>query len=63
MVHTVLEVGQVDLEQIAVWPDDEGGWFASNNEGRGFDFHGDTLNDAITECVNNMGSCDIGGGE
>ena len=40
----------VEREGIAVWPDEEGGWFASANEGKGNDFHGPTLFIAAMRC-------------
>ena len=32
----------VERERVALWPDEEGGFFASADEGAGKDFHGPT---------------------
>lgn len=40
----------IEREKIAMWEDDEGGWFASAHEGRGNDFHGETLLIAAMRC-------------
>lgn len=32
----------IEREGIAMWPDEEGGFFASANEGAGVDYHGET---------------------
>ena len=40
----------IEREAIAHWPDEEGGWFASANEGRGKDFHGPTPLIAAMRC-------------
>ena len=40
----------IEREEIAHWPDEEGGWFASANEGQGKDFHGPTPLIAAMRC-------------
>lgn len=40
----------IEREKIAHWPDEEGGWLASANEGRGIDFHGPTPLVAAMRC-------------
>lgn len=40
----------IEREEIAVWPDEEGGFLASANEGRGRDFHGSTYLIAAMRC-------------
>ena len=40
----------IELEKIAVWPDEEGGFFASANEGAGKDHYGPTLLIAAMRC-------------
>lgn len=40
----------IEREKIAMWPDEEGGYFASANEGSGADFHGPTPLIAAMRC-------------
>ena len=40
----------IEREKIAIWADEEGGWFASANEGRGKDYHDSTLLTAAMRC-------------
>ena len=40
----------IEREQIAMWPDEEGGFFASANEGAGVDYHGETYLIAAMRC-------------
>ena len=40
----------IESEEIAVWPGEQGGWFASANEGAGKDYHADTLLIAAMRC-------------
>lgn len=40
----------IERENLAVWPDEEGGWFASADEGMGIDYHGPTLLIAAMRC-------------
>lgn len=40
----------IEWEEIAVWPDEQGGWFASANEGAGKDYHADTPLIAAMRC-------------
>ena len=40
----------IEREEIAHWPDSEGGWFASAQEGRGKDYHGPTPLIAAMRC-------------
>ena len=41
----------IELENIATWPDDEeGGWFASSDGGRGEDYKGNTPLIAAMRC-------------
>ena len=40
----------IEREKIAVWPDEEGGFFASANEGAGKDHYGPTLLIAAMRC-------------
>lgn len=40
----------IERECIAMWPDEEGGFLASANEGAGRDFHGETYLIAAMRC-------------
>ena len=40
----------IERGEIAVWADSEGGWLASANEGRGFDYNGHTPLIAAMRC-------------
>jgi hypothetical protein len=40
----------IERENIAIWPDEEGGFFASANEGAGRDYHGSTYLSAAMRC-------------
>ena len=40
----------IEGERIAQWPDEEGGWLASANEGKGNDHHGPTPLIAAMRC-------------
>jgi len=40
----------IEREEIAMWPDEEGGFFASANEGAGKDYHGKTYLIAAMRC-------------
>ncbi len=40
----------IDEKRIALWPDEEGGWFASEGDGEGADYHGDTALEAAMRC-------------
>lgn len=40
----------IEREDIAMWPDQEGGWFASTDQGKGMDYHGGTALIAAMRC-------------
>lgn len=40
----------IEREDIAMWPDQEGGWFASTDQGKGIDYHGGTALIAAMRC-------------
>ena len=40
----------IEEEEVANWPDEEGGWFASSDGGRGKDYHGPTPLVAALRC-------------
>ena len=40
----------IEREEIALWPDAEGGWLASADNGKGCDFHGPTPLIAAMRC-------------
>lgn len=40
----------IEREDIAMWPDQEGGWFASTDQGKSMDYHGETALIAAMRC-------------